>query len=151
MKLGLYCGSFNPFHLGHLNIYEKACAIFDEVRICQGVNPDKKGDQDPVYDIPGVPKSMIERYEGFTHNLVRKYVGERHDVTLIRGLRNGYDYDYEMNQIQFMRDFLPELKVVLIPCDREFSHISSTAIRGLTKIAWFEANKYLPKAASCAS
>ena len=40
-KLGVYAGSFQPFHLGHLNILEKAEQIFDQVIIARGINPSK--------------------------------------------------------------------------------------------------------------
>ena len=41
--LAIYAGSFNPFHIGHLNIVEKAEKIFGEgnVLIAIGVNPEK--------------------------------------------------------------------------------------------------------------
>ena len=39
--IGIYTGSFNPFHLGHLDILNKAKRMFDEVVIAVGHNPDK--------------------------------------------------------------------------------------------------------------
>jgi len=53
---------------------------------------------------------------------------------LIRGLRNGYDLDYELNQYEFLKQMKSDLKVVFIPCDKEFGHISSSAIRALYKV-----------------
>ena len=43
-KIGLYAGSFNPFHKGHLNIIMKAEEIFDKVIIARGINPTKKNE-----------------------------------------------------------------------------------------------------------
>ena len=41
LKLGLYPGSFDPFHIGHLDIVNQAIQVFDEVLVSKGVNPDK--------------------------------------------------------------------------------------------------------------
>lgn len=53
------------------------------------------------------------------------------DVTLVRGLRNGYDLDYEMSQQCFMQAMRPQTHSVYIPCDKSLEHISSSALRGL--------------------
>ena len=41
--IAIYPGSFNPFHIGHLNIVEKTERIFGKgnVVIAMGINPDK--------------------------------------------------------------------------------------------------------------
>jgi phosphopantetheine adenylyltransferase len=39
----------------------------------------------------------------------------------------------------------PDLKVVFIRCDKQFEHISSSAIRNLEKINKGLGDKYLPK------
>ena len=39
------------------------------------------------------------------------------DVTLVRGLRNGYDLDYEMSQQCFMQAMRSQPHSVYIPCD----------------------------------
>lgn len=142
MKVGIYAGTFNPFHIGHLNIYDKALQIFDMVVVCRGINPEKPLVNDPLPSIVGL--NTLE-YGGLTTDLLKRYIDEKHEPTLIRGIRNGYDYDYEMNQITVMRDIMPSLQVVLIPCDKEFSHISSTMIRNLQIFDKKLAAKYLPK------
>jgi pantetheine-phosphate adenylyltransferase len=128
--LALYCGSFKPFHIGHLNILRKAEAIFgDNVVVCRGVNPDKSyEDTEKITDVSGI-KALS--YKGFTHELIEKLEQAGHNVVLVRGLRNGHDLDYESNQIAFIKSFKPDLKVIYIPCDKEFEHISSSAIRNL--------------------
>ncbi len=128
-KIAVYPGSFNPFHKGHFNILQKAEQIFDKVIIARGVNP---GKDVASYALPDVLKyRQIATYEGlltdFTNSL-------GYDVTIIRGLRNGSDLQYELNQYRYMQELSDKnINVVAIFCDMEFEHISSTGIRQLEK------------------
>jgi pantetheine-phosphate adenylyltransferase len=38
-KIGVYAGSFNPFHVGHADILHQALEVFDEVILAIGNNP----------------------------------------------------------------------------------------------------------------
>jgi len=142
-RIGIYAGSFNPFHHGHLNILEKAERIFDKIIVARGINPEK--DNQLTNKRPtGVLK--YRQVEGFT-GLLTDYITskeEHADITLIRGLRNGDDLAYEVNQQRFMEDMKPNLKVVFIRCDMQFEHISSSAIRNLEKISKGLGDKYVP-------
>lgn len=127
-NIGVYAGSFNPFHKGHLNILEKAEKIFDKVIIARGQNPTKKNQ--PYYTMPvQIQNRQVVEYEGLLTDFINSL---GYDVTLIRGLRNSTDLQYEMTQYQYCRDFKPDIKVVSIFCDKEFEHISSSAIQMLS-------------------
>lgn len=125
-SIAVYAGSFNPFHKGHLNILEKAEQIFDKVIIARGVNPEKKN------ELVSLPKRLdyhqIEEYSGLLTDFINTL---DYDVTLIRGLRNATDLQYELTQYRFLQDLKPNIKVVSLFCDKEFEHISSSAIRQL--------------------
>ena len=54
------------------------------------------------------------------------------NVTLIRGLRNGKDLDYEVNQLRFMEEMYPSINVCFLQCERQYDHISSSAIRKIS-------------------
>ena len=141
-KIGLYPGSFNDFHIGHNNILQKAEQIFDKVVIVKGYNPEK---DKLVYNLPkSIQNREIFYWSGLTTDLI-KDLSEIYDVTLIRGLRNGKDLDYEVNQLRFMEKMYQDLKVCYIPCDKEFEYISSSAIRSISKFSQDEAEKYLVK------
>jgi len=148
-RIGIYCGSFNPFHNGHKNIYEKALAMFDEVFIAVGINPDK--DTSNMYErrefISDLMKpAKVIAYQGLTTNLIKRFQKEMPDssITLIRGLRDGYDLDYEIKALRFMQDLMPEIQVVMIVGDREFSYLSSSSIRALEKLGSDLEKRYLP-------
>ena len=49
--IAIYPGSFNPFHVGHLNIVQKAERIFGygNVIVAMGMNPDKVKANDEDY------------------------------------------------------------------------------------------------------
>ncbi|MCS6796204.1 MAG: adenylyltransferase/cytidyltransferase family protein [Raineya sp.] len=143
-KIGIYPGSFNPFHNGHYNILQKAEKVFDKVIVARGVNPEKSefAQNDEIS-----PVLYYRQKESFT-GLLTDYLSSKEkdaEITLIRGLRNGDDLAYEMNQINFMKDMKADLKVVFFHCDREFEHISSSAIRNLEKIGKGYGERYLPK------
>jgi pantetheine-phosphate adenylyltransferase len=132
--IALFCGSFNPMHIGHINILEKAERIFGRgnVLIAVGVNPDKlntlKSDEDLHLLEQRINRKIIT-YNKFLHELIQDYEDEGYKVVIIRGLRNGVDLDYEVNQYRFVDDFKKDVNVIYITCDRQYEHISSSAIR----------------------
>jgi pantetheine-phosphate adenylyltransferase len=142
-NIGVYPGSFNPFHNGHYNILQKAEQVFDKVIIARGVNPEKDTFAEDKNISPALYYRQTESFEGLLTDYLSSKEKEAH-ITLIRGLRNGDDLAYEMNQISFMKDLKSDLKVVFFHCDREFEHISSSAIRNLEKIGKDLSKKYLP-------
>lgn len=126
-KIGVYAGSFNPFHKGHLNILEKAEKIFDKVIIARGINPEKQFNA--FVDMPDVLQyRQIEEYTGLLTDYLKS---KPYEVTLIRGLRNSSDLLHEANQLRYLEEFYPELKMVSILCDKDYEHISSSSIRSL--------------------
>lgn len=146
-KIGVYAGSFNPFHRGHLSIIEKAEKIFDKVIIAKGINIEKVISQNSngLEDLDNkLYYRQVETFDGLiTDYLVNK--SKDADITLIRGLRNGNDLSYEMNQIRFINEFNPYTKYIFIHCDQEYEHISSTVIRNLLNS---ENDKMIEKAKS---
>jgi len=136
MRIGIYAGSFNPLHIGHVNIIQKASRLFDKLIIAQGINPEKNNEQwerDP---------RITHQYDGLLTDFINRIESEYgYEVTLVRGLRNSTDLKYEETQLAFLRDFKPDLQVIYIPCDTEFKHISSSAIRMLSH---YGKRMYLP-------
>lgn len=145
--LAIYAGSFNPFHIGHLNIVEKAEKVFGKgnVLIAIGVNPEKAKSEDLLtrsVEISQKTGRPVEVYTTFLHELVEKKESEGYKVILVRGLRNGDDLAYEDNQLKFINDFKKNIDVVFFRCDEEFAHISSSAIRNLQSFRSGSGDKY---------
>lgn len=142
-RIGVYPGSFYPFHNGHLNILEKAETVFDKVIIARGINPDKQDINKDTIGSQTLKYRQVENFQGF----LTKYLSSKEtyaDITLVRGLRNGDDLDYEVNQLRFMEDMKDNLKVVFLPCDKEYEHISSSSIKNLDKIDPDFSKRYVP-------
>ena len=152
-KIGVMVGSFNPFHIGHLNIAQKAKQIFDEVWVVFGVNPAKNIPQivisgyDPELRLKelGFRVAELNRCSTpeFMHKLKQEHYNDRAQITLIRGLRNTTDLQQELTQYRYMQSMDPNISVVSIFCDAELAHVSSTGIRQLLSVDKKEAEKYL--------
>jgi pantetheine-phosphate adenylyltransferase len=155
-RIVLFPGSFNPFHVGHLNVLEKAEAIFGKgnVVICIGINPEKlfspnfdeynkKLDeiQARVQELKENTGRPVQFYKGFLHDFITDYEKRDYDVIVVRGLRNGDDLNYEMNQLAFIQDFKKDVKTIFIACDKELAHISSSAVRMIKQFGGDESTK----------
>ncbi len=127
-RIGVFAGSFNPFHKGHFNVLQKAEHMFDKVIIAFGKNLDKAGRS---WDIPKtIEHRQLTEYDG----LLTDYIDSLgYDVTVVRGLRNTTDFQYEQNQYRYIQELKPDIKIVNIFCDKEYEHISSSGIRTLEK------------------
>ena len=146
-KVGIYAGSFNPFHVGHLDILRQAQAVFVQVMIAVGRNPLKDGNEkEPLPDgNPALTGATIVQFSGLLTDYLNAldFENEHFDVFLVRGLRNGDDLQYEQNQLQFIEEMYPSVKAVFFICDRKFGHISSSSLRALKKVSEKEYEKYV--------
>ncbi len=100
MRIGFYAGSFDPFTKGHLYIVQQASKLFDKVIVGIGVNPKKARKyakeqmQDAINKVfkdEGLDNCECINFEGLTADVALEYG----TTFLIRGIRNGMDYDYE--------------------------------------------------------
>ena len=125
-RIGIYPGSFNPMHVGHLNILHKAERLFDKVIVARGFNPSKKK---PEWELP---KSILNEkfeYNTLVSDLFKPIEGISIEYTMIRGFRNGYDIPSEESMKKWVRECNPSIEFIYIASDPEFEHISSSSIK----------------------
>lgn len=155
MNIAIYPGSFNPWHEGHDDVLAKALNIFDKIVIAVGRNPDKpaRNDKDlnilwgQVVHAIGVEESdriQVVEFEGTLADFVNEYVDLEDAVTefptsydacaVIRGLRNGQDFEFEKTQQYWNEDLGLKVPTVYLISDRKLTHISSSAKRAVAKI-----------------
>lgn len=131
-RVGIYAGSFLPFHKGHLSILQNAEKMFDKVIVAKK-NLDRTG-VDNVRDI--LRHHQVDFYDGQLVDYIGSQWNRYCEPALVRGLRNGYDLMQEvvlarfLSEQAFARGYKP-VPIVHIPCDREYEHISSSALRSL--------------------
>ena len=102
MKIGFYAGSFDPFTNGHLHVIKVSSEIFDKVIVGIGINNTKirRFDQnqmkiamEEVFERENLNNVSVITYDNLTVDAAK----EQNADFLIRGIRNGMDYDYEEN------------------------------------------------------
>ena len=100
--IGFYAGSFDPFTNGHLQIVTKAAKCFNKIIIGIAYNSEKEVRLDKEKMKEAIEKTIKELeiknvevtlYSGLTSHEATKYGAN----ILVRGLRNGTDYQYEEN------------------------------------------------------
>ena len=147
--VGVYAGSFDPFHEGHVDILLQAERQADKVIVAVGRNPAKTGTTadknfEELRNYLGFRQT--ERFEGMLGDYVtsQHVEGANVVVTLFRGIRDGDDLSHETKQLTFMRETTDAvLRVAFLIGHKDFSHISSSAIRSLLAYNSVVGTKYL--------
>ncbi len=147
MTKGFYGGSFDPFTIGHLSVVKRSAQMFDEVVVGIGVNPDKKRRFD-VEEMKTAMRQVMNRYNLnnvsiiFYDNLTVDAAKEHGATFLIRGLRNGMDYENEENQA-LINEEISGFDTIYVRAGK-LGYVSSSLVMELLKHGK-DVSKYLPE------
>jgi pantetheine-phosphate adenylyltransferase len=147
VKVGLFPGSFDPFHNGHLEIVERASLLFDEVVVAALRNPQKG---DPLFDLTerqGMIEEVTAHIDGVRIVSVSTLlVNVARDVgasAIVRGLRVVSDFESEMQMAQMNRH-LSGVETIFIPTSPKYSFVASKLVREVARFGG-DVSAFVPK------
>jgi len=128
----IYPGSFDPVTNGHLDIANRAAALFDELIIC-------------VYDVPQktlmfsteervdlmkkavehLPNVRVVAYSGLTVNFAQRMNAK----VIVRGLRMSSDFEREFEMALMNKKLGPDVELVCLMTSLEYQFISSSLLK----------------------
>ena len=133
----LYAGSFDPVTNGHLDVVRHAARLADKLVLAIGVHPGKA----PLF----AADERLAMLEETCGPVAREAKCELSCITfsdlvvatarrtgaslLIRGLRDGTDFDFEMQMAGMNEAMAPELQTVFLPASPVVRPITATLVR----------------------
>jgi len=131
-SVGVYPGSFDPIHNGHLDLIQRTAPLFDTYYIAILVNDQKKSlfsIEERVASIEELAKPLgnciVESFSG----LLVDYAKQREISTVVRGLRSNTDFDYEMPMTLMNRHLAPKVDTIFLLPRQDTTHLSSRLIK----------------------
>lgn len=131
MRRAVCPGSYDPVTNGHLDIVERAAALFDEVVIAVLINKNKRG-------LFGVEERMEMLTEVTTvwpnvrvdswHGLLVDYCREHEVNAIVKGLRAVSDFDYELQMAQ-MNQRLSGVETLFMSTNPVYSYLASSLVK----------------------
>lgn len=133
MSIAVFPGSFDPPTLGHVDVIERAAALFEEVVVAVAENAAKLpmfAPQERVELIRAsvsAPNVRVEAVDGLVADFAQR-IGA---ATLIKGVRDSGDAQGELALALINRHL--GVDTVLLPCAQEMAHISSSFVRDISR------------------
>ncbi len=132
MKRAIYPGSFDPVTNGHIDIIQRAAALFDEVIVAVSTNIHKK----PLFlkeerkemlkaSCWHLPNVTIDELDG----LLVRYAKEHNVNAIVRGLRALSDFEYEFEMALMNRRLESNVETVFLMTNAEYSYLSSSTVK----------------------
>jgi pantetheine-phosphate adenylyltransferase len=141
-RVGFFSGSFDPMTNGHLDVIEQAAALLDRLVVGVGTNPNKAGlftveerlklireAAEPIMAEAACELEVVE-FTGLAVAAARKAGA----TLIVRGLRDGTDFDYEMQMAGMNGAMAPELRTVFLPASSSVRPITATLVRQIASM-----------------
>ena len=145
-RLAVYAGSFDPPTVGHLDLIERASALFSDVVVGIGKHPNRS----PLFTVDErldlvsrisahLPNVSVESFDG----LLIDFCKNKHARVIVRGLRAATDFEYELQIAHANADLEPKVDTVFLPTRTKNGFISASLVREIASYGG-DVSRYAP-------
>jgi pantetheine-phosphate adenylyltransferase len=146
-RTAVYAGSFDPVTLGHVDLIERASALFDRVIVAVGVHPTKQ----PTFT-PDERHDLLKKVAGHMSNvtvdtfdgLLIQYCLSKGAGVIVRGLRVTTDFEYELQNAHANADLAPQVDTIFLPTRTRHGFVSSSLVREIASHGG-DVSRYAPQ------
>ena len=137
--IAVYPGTFDPIHYGHMDVAQRAAALFDELIVAVYDRPLKNLIFSPQERLALVQEAVtgmklanvkVTLFSGMTVEYCRS-VGAK---VMVRGLRVFSDFEHEFRIALANRRLAPEVDTIALITNEEHSFISSSSVREIAAL-----------------
>jgi pantetheine-phosphate adenylyltransferase len=135
----VYPGTFDPITNGHLDILERALALFDQVIVTIAVNQRKQ----PLFTvderIEHIRAALRGKHDGRVEyasfdGLLVEFARSKHATVIVRGLRALADFEYEFQFAHMNRRLAPGIDSVFLMTDERNHYVSSSLVKEVASL-----------------
>lgn len=137
MIRAVYPGSFDPFHMGHLDIAVRASTLFDELYVAVYDKPSKRLlfsaeeranlVKEALADVNNV---SVVTYTGLTVDCARRLQAQ----VIVRGLRNLADFQKEHQEGWANKHLAPDIELCCLFCSRQYAYLSASILKEVASL-----------------
>jgi pantetheine-phosphate adenylyltransferase len=137
MVVAVYPGTFDPLTYGHMDIIERAAALFGKLIVGIYENPSKQ----PLFHleqrvelvreaVTGLPNVHVKAFKGLTVDFIHRIGGR----VMIRGLRANSDFEREFEMALMNRKLAPDIELLCLMTSSQYQFLSSSLIKEVAKL-----------------
>ncbi len=134
-RIGIYAGTFDPIHNGHISIITRSLPLLDKLIV--GVANDTG--KNTLFSLeervrltheffqttPYKEQIIVEPFDG----LLAEYAQKHGAIAIVRGLRAISDFDYEFQMALMNRKLSPSIQTIFLMADFHLMYVSSTNLK----------------------
>ena len=136
MKIAVMPGSYDPVTLGHVDIIRRASVLFDHIIVAAMINAEKQyyfTAEERISFLKDAVKDLKNVTVEYSEEMLYEYVTRKGACSIVKGIRNGKDTDYELWMAEYNRKHAPQCDTLLLPADKELTAVSSTEVKRLAE------------------